>query len=87
MKDIFPHRYRRIAAKCLRESPSGRYASVEALERAFRRRGQALRYGALGLAAALMAAAFVWMGSRQRQAEAKRSEVRSNFAPIRSAVP
>ena len=73
MKDIFPHRYRRIAAKCLRESPSRRYPSVEALERAFRRRGQALRYGAMGLAAALMAAAFVWMGSRQRQAEAERS--------------
>ena len=73
MKDIFPHRYRRIAAKCLRENPSRRYPSVEALERAFRRRGQALRYGAMGLAAALMAAAFVWMGSRQRQAEAERS--------------
>ncbi|MBR4775496.1 MAG: serine/threonine protein kinase [Bacteroidales bacterium] len=34
--DIFPGRYARIACRCLRENPSRRYASVEALERALR---------------------------------------------------
>lgn len=66
MKDIFPRRYRRIAGKCIREDASGRYASVEALERAFRNSGKFLRYSLSGVLAGALLFAVVWMGLRLR---------------------
>ncbi|MCR5192581.1 MAG: serine/threonine protein kinase, partial [Bacteroidales bacterium] len=37
LHEIFPHRYRRIAAKCTRENPEHRYADMEAVRKAVER--------------------------------------------------
>ena len=66
MKDIFPRRYRRIAGKCTREDASGRYASVEALEKAFRNSGKPLKYSLFAFCAGALVLAVVWMGLRLR---------------------
>ncbi len=34
LREIFPHRYRRIAAKCTRDNPERRYADMEAVRKA-----------------------------------------------------
>ena len=51
MKDLFPGRYYLIARRCLRPDPAGRYPSVSALEKAWRRRSMPWKV-ALGLLAA-----------------------------------
>ena len=40
LKEIFPHRYRHIAAKCSRPDRDHRYANAEALKKAFERRSR-----------------------------------------------
>ena len=40
LKEIFPHRYRHIAAKCSRPDRDRRYANAEALKKAFERRSR-----------------------------------------------
>ena len=40
LKEIFPHRYRHIAAKCSRPDRDRRYANAEALRKAFERRSR-----------------------------------------------
>ena len=42
LKEIFPHRYRHIAAKCSRTDREQRYANAEALKKAFDRRARLL---------------------------------------------
>ncbi|MCR5038188.1 MAG: serine/threonine protein kinase [Bacteroidales bacterium] len=37
LREIFPHRYRRIVAKCTRENPEHRYADMEAVRKAMER--------------------------------------------------
>ena len=53
--EIFPHRYRRIAAKCTREDQERRYAHTEAVKKAFRRRGFLLPVATLLIGMALAA--------------------------------
>ena len=38
LREVFPHRYRHIAAKCSRQDRERRYANVEAVKKAFDRR-------------------------------------------------
>ena len=40
LREVFPHRYRCIAAKCTRSDRAHRYANVEALQKAFDRRSR-----------------------------------------------
>ncbi len=51
MQDLFPGRYYLIVRRCLRPDPAGRYPSVSALEKAWRRRSMPWKV-ALGLLAA-----------------------------------
>ena len=43
LREIFPHRYRRIAAKCTRENPKRRYADMEAVRKALERHDRRTR--------------------------------------------
>ena len=40
LRELFPHRYRHIAAKCTREDPEKRYADMEAVRKALARNDQ-----------------------------------------------
>ena len=59
MRDIFPHHYGRITGKCLRVAPRQRYASVEALERAWRNYWRPLRV-VLSVMALIVLGILIW---------------------------
>lgn len=59
MKEMFPGRYRRIAAKAMRPEPEMRYRSVEGMERAWRRYWLPLKVCTVALAVICLASAFL----------------------------
>lgn len=61
LREVFPHRYRHIAAKCTRENPERRYADMEAVRKALERHDR--RAKTLPLVGVLLLAlilAFLW---------------------------
>ncbi len=65
--DLFPRGYAHIARRCLRRNADRRYQSVEAVGKAFKNNGKALKYTVLSLVLAALAASFLWMAMRLRQ--------------------
>lgn len=54
LRECFPRRYGCIVRRCLRKDPARRYGSVDALGRALRHHGRALRYVAIGVVLLLL---------------------------------
>ena len=68
LRDVFPGRYRRIAAKAMRHNPERRYRSVEQFERAWKRYWLPLKLCAVVLALLCLASAF-FLNQRRSYAE------------------
>lgn len=68
MREMFPGRYRRIAAKAMRPEPELRYRSADSLERAWRRYWLPLKVCAVAMAVICLASAFL-LRSRKLHSE------------------
>jgi|GEM_PF-2129984 len=68
IRDIFPEKYARIAAKCLKNNPDGRFANVDELKKALDRTDRA-PYAIAASVAAVLAALLIGSGIRKANLE------------------
>lgn len=77
LREIFPHRYRHIAAKCTRENPERRYADMEAVRKALERCDR-IRRNVPVLTVALMAMLGVLLFKTRPSKTIETSEITAN---------